>query len=1377
MIFKNNIGEIFDKAIYFLANDLDNYVNKVIEGKQILSPKDDGIPSNLKFISDGDKYYAKVFQILVFDMPHEDDIFSESFVDENVVAAIVFDVKKLEIKINKRVVFLLNFVNESQNDNNLLYYTANLNSAIKITDLSSFPMFFYNINFIEKKVVSSSPLQSHLAPYYKYYHHVLQILESEKKTIKIQINMDLFKGNFDVFNNILPDEDFLLVPIIGNTVKLSSIKIATEYLNKKTDNFDFYNASLQTLSSEESNYYIDALKKSGIIFSENDTLAFLDITDLDNKAKINIIKIFSNVNISKCFIEHNNEGEKIRIKRIIYGIENSLLGKVANQELVNIISSNNLMGPISKLSNIKSNSLNDEIEKSIQINYPNLAQNIDQLNAINKILQMHERNIDLLLVQGPPGTGKTELILVLAKELLKRNYNVLMSSNVHVALDNFSERFKNNKEFVLKRYTTLRGEKFDNELLENQKRYIENQVLEGFKFKGNVFLNDERISKITEELDSLINQKKELNDLKKSYDKALGSYHLLMRQRTNITIDISELVSILSEENEKVRIHKNQINKLLIEINELDLVIKKYGEFTDKVYLKISNFFKDREDAKNTLIKIYREKDLINDNLKKITYEIEKEVDVLNRLNQLISLRNIDIEFLNSTSVIELKNDIRNFALTNKNFKTIFQKKLSENLLKSIEFLINLNELIKTESKLINGSGEISILTFQKVYFLQLNDINSHKYFSKNLFLEFEAIYNFMIAKPINKVFLKLFHFTKINNLNYRQIFFAKQQIYKTLRSLHFNFKKLIDAEIDSYDLEKDIDLARKQLTNEIETLSLKLEAERSTNEEKQRNQEDLRFQLDILNKKIDEKIKQISIINSKIDNDNLNNENKDKFVQIIKLLLIRKTKLHFIEETNNKLEEINKKISLNYVKMDVKKSELNTINLKIESFTHNNKELIEKTEIFYIKYPKEINKIELLIINIENVLTTAKQKIKLLRDNGWSRKEALDFLIKYTEELVEITESDNDKVKNFFNGPGNTFREIFSPTNNKNGSLISMTTNQVATLFKALDQEDYTFDYAIIDEASKCRFEDLIISLPRIKHLVLIGDFMQLDPIFDEYGKLSLDYQRILDKGEWNTLNSSNFSMLLKQFVNFNFEKKYDNFDSNPFVAPLRKQYRMNTKIFELISPIYAIHKGFEITDEKMQTSNDLICCDIDGIEQKSGTSAYNNDEANAIVEFLKAFSSNYTMYPNIKSIGIITGYRAQQNNITRKLKNFNIPGIKMRIGTFDRFQGREFDLVIVSLVRTIEFGFTNNIRRMNVAFSRAKSHLLIFGNLEALINIARKSGRSKNMEMSESENIELNFVVEKLIPKLYELKRTFASSNERTNFLLNYLLEQKYE
>ena len=82
------------------------------------------------------------------------------------------------------------------------------------------------------------------------------------------------------------------------------------------------------------------------------------------------------------------------------------------------------------------------------------------------------------------------------------------------------------------------------------------------------------------------------------------------------------------------------------------------------------------------------------------------------------------------------------------------------------------------------------------------------------------------------------------------------------------------------------------------------------------------------------------------------------------------------------------------------------------------------------------------------------------------------------------------------------------------------------------------------IREASKCKFEDIIISLPRVRRLILIGDFMQLDPMYDQYKNIDLKHQNMFNIDEWESFNKSSFSQLLSQLVNINEVNDITNFD-----------------------------------------------------------------------------------------------------------------------------------------------------------------------------------------------------------------------------------------
>lgn len=94
---------------------------------------------------------------------------------------------------------------------------------------------------------------------------------------------------------------------------------------------------------------------------------------------------------------------------------------------------------------------------------------------------------------------------------------------------------------------------------------------------------------------------------------------------------------------------------------------------------------------------------------------------------------------------------------------------------------------------------------------------------------------------------------------------------------------------------------------------------------------------------------------------------------------------------------------------------------------------------------------------------------------------------------------------------------------------------------------------------------------------------------------------------------------------------------------------------------------------------------------------------------------------------IGIITPYLQQVKTIRSKLRNENCL-IEPKIGTVEEFQGQERKIILLSTVRTTRenlhldekysLGFIGHPNRMNVAISRARALLVIFGSAELLSN-----------------------------------------------------------
>jgi ATP-dependent RNA/DNA helicase IGHMBP2 len=84
---------------------------------------------------------------------------------------------------------------------------------------------------------------------------------------------------------------------------------------------------------------------------------------------------------------------------------------------------------------------------------------------------------------------------------------------------------------------------------------------------------------------------------------------------------------------------------------------------------------------------------------------------------------------------------------------------------------------------------------------------------------------------------------------------------------------------------------------------------------------------------------------------------------------------------------------------------------------------------------------------------------------------------------------------------------------------------------------------------------------------------------------------------------------------------------------------------------------------------------------------------------------------------VGVITPYEAQARLLRELLASERAAGLE--VGTVDGFQGREKECIVVDLVRSnpdAELGFLGDVRRMNVALTRARSMLLVVGDSATL-------------------------------------------------------------
>lgn len=185
--------------------------------------------------------------------------------------------------------------------------------------------------------------------------------------------------------------------------------------------------------------------------------------------------------------------------------------------------------------------------------------------------------------------------------------------------------------------------------------------------------------------------------------------------------------------------------------------------------------------------------------------------------------------------------------------------------------------------------------------------------------------------------------------------------------------------------------------------------------------------------------------------------------------------------------------------------------------------------------------------------------------------------------------------------------------------------------------------------------------------------------------------------------------------------------------VAHLNIQYRMNQLIMDFPSQwfyngkLIAVPEVADRTVHLMDTPLTWIdTCNCGFAEkQNKSLSRTNSDEARLVVHSLR----DYVEMIGIERIadenidfGIISPYRAQVRMIRRLLKMqhfYRRLRQQISVNTVDGFQGQERDVIVISMVRDNDqgqIGFLGDLRRMNVAMTRARMKLIVIGNSETL-------------------------------------------------------------
>ncbi|XP_047422709.1 protein ZGRF1 isoform X2 [Sciurus carolinensis] len=244
----------------------------------------------------------------------------------------------------------------------------------------------------------------------------------------------------------------------------------------------------------------------------------------------------------------------------------------------------------------------------------------------------------------------------------------------------------------------------------------------------------------------------------------------------------------------------------------------------------------------------------------------------------------------------------------------------------------------------------------------------------------------------------------------------------------------------------------------------------------------------------------------------------------------------------------------------------------------------------------------------------------------------------------------------------------------------------------------DLQFPVVVLDECSQITEPASLLPIARFKceKLILVGDPKQLPPTIQGS-----------DAAHENGLEQTLFDRLCLM-------------GHKPIL--LRTQYRCHPAISAIANDLFYegnLLNGISETERSplLEWLPTLCFYNVKGLEQIERDNSFHNVAEAAFT--LKLIQSLIASGIASSMIGVITLYKSQMYKLCHLLSavDFDHPNIKsVQVSTVDAFQGAEKEIIILSCVRTRQVGFIDSEKRMNVALTRGRRHLLIVGNLACL-------------------------------------------------------------
>ena len=360
-----------------------------------------------------------------------------------------------------------------------------------------------------------------------------------------------------------------------------------------------------------------------------------------------------------------------------------------------------------------------------------------------------------------------------------------------------------------------------------------------------------------------------------------------------------------------------------------------------------------------------------------------------------------------------------------------------------------------------------------------------------------------------------------------------------------------------------------------------------------------------------------------------------------------------------------------------------------------------------------------LKVVRVGNPARVSEQLMALTLDSKMSAHSSMKKVKRLKKQAAEYRDmaqkykrsfgkEEREQRKALFAEARSIIREVEKTEQYISEDILSKANVITATLVGAAHYtvRHLRYQTVVIDEAAQAIEPACWIPILKAQKLVMAGDHCQLPP--------TIKSMEAAKEGLANTL----------------MEKAVMLHHSS--VVLLEEQYRMHEAIMQFSSNEFyeGRLKANNSVADRVLFSGDKPLQFIDtagcGFEEKlEGTGISNPEEAGFLIKHLLIFCNSLKDFyaaQNFPGIAVISPYKHQVELLKQKLtESEGLQPFKaaIAVNTIDSFQGQERDVVYISMTRSNaenNIGFLSEIRRMNVAMTRARKKLVVIGDSATL-------------------------------------------------------------